>query len=534
MTAREKQQNQKQQASVFEIHRLGDLVPPFPQLITVESREELGQWREVLEENLAALDDKIARGEIACSPDKRGDHIAEMPIQGQWRNGPPPQAAPWRETAPAADRPGPPPGDSPVASLRRRLAKVGPLRRLAVRLGLADQVQAAPDPGQLLRAVYCGPASTPPRQLEGLAPLLLSPGYGHGVDPKAQPCKPLPGSFAAWIAARGWTVLAGDAVLAFGDYPGMARDLGMLRGLLGPGQSIITPAGEAAERLAGWGEREPLKGGWLKFSRPAEEWLLERAWPARGRQWPRISVVVPSFNQSAFVRQALESLFSQGYPNLETIVLDPGSTDGTREILREYQSRITRLVLEPDRGQSDALQKGFELATGDIFTWLCTDDLLEPGALFLAAEAFEDYGVDLVVGGCRRINEQGEQVYTHFSAMPFLDPLPLNTRGIINLLGSVEKGHYFYQPEVFFTRNIWRAAGGFLHLKAYYGMDHDLWVRMAMAGGVAVQLPQLLASSRMQANQKTNLGGAGWPHLYQARNFLAHYQRIVEAMDGDC
>lgn len=243
---------------------------------------------------------------------------------------------------------------------------------------------------------------------------------------------------------------------------------------------------------------------------------------------PLISVVIPSFNQASFARQALESVFSQNYPHLEVIVLDPGSTDGTREILLEYRDRIDHLIFEPDAGQSDALQRGLNLARGDILTWLCTDDMLAPHSLVCAAAAFMRFRCDMVVGACQRIDENGTSLGKHYAAMPFDRVVDMNWSGMMDMLHQWEAGHFFYQPEVFFTKDIWRRAGGFFHQSAYYVMDYDLWVRMALAGACGVQIKPTLGYSRQQAEQKTKLED-GQAYLWQVLSFLKLYRRAMMA-----
>ena len=228
------------------------------------------------------------------------------------------------------------------------------------------------------------------------------------------------------------------------------------------------------------------------------------------------------------MRQCLDSIFSQNYPNLETIVLDPGSTDGTREILQEYSSRITRLIFEPDKGQSDALQRGLNMANGDILTWLCTDDMLEPSSLFWYADTFMRFRTDVVIGGCRRIDENNRELGTHFAAMPFYKAVRLNFLDMMNILHGWEAGHFYYQPEVFFTKDIWCRAGAFIHQTAYYAMDYDLWVRMALAGATGVQIARCLACSRAQQNQKTKKQDGEQAYRWQMLNFLKHYYEIMQ------
>lgn len=244
---------------------------------------------------------------------------------------------------------------------------------------------------------------------------------------------------------------------------------------------------------------------------------------------PSISVVIPSFNQARFVRQALDSIFRQNYPNLEVIVLDPGSTDGTREILLEYRDRIDHLVFEPDAGQSDALQRGLNMATGEILTWLCTDDMFAPNAFICAAAAFMRHRCDMVAGACRRIDENGAQLGQHYAAMPFDQVINMSWVGMMDMMYQWEAGHFFYQPEVFFTKDIWRRSGGFFHQSAYYGMDYDLWVRMALAGARGVQIKPVLAHSRQQPEQKTQQLDGEKTYLWQILNFLRLYRRLMMA-----
>ena len=132
-------------------------------------------------------------------------------------------------------------------------------------------------------------------------------------------------------------------------------------------------------------------------------------------EWPRISVVTVNYNQCNFLRDCLDSVLGQNYPNLDFIVIDGGSTDGSREILESYRDRLSHLVIEPDRGQSHALNKGFQLATGDVLTWLCSDDRLEPCALETVARVRSSQPCDIVVGGCRVIDGAGQTKLIHHS-----------------------------------------------------------------------------------------------------------------------
>ncbi|NVO00781.1 MAG: glycosyltransferase, partial [Geobacteraceae bacterium] len=126
---------------------------------------------------------------------------------------------------------------------------------------------------------------------------------------------------------------------------------------------------------------------------------------------PKITIVTPSYNQGRFLEKTILSVLDQGYPNLEYIVIDGGSTDESVEIIKKYADRLTYWVSEPDRGQSHAINKGFERATGEIFGWLNSDDWYHPGALQAVAEAFAaNPDVGAVVGAGEMVDEEGKQL----------------------------------------------------------------------------------------------------------------------------
>jgi glycosyltransferase involved in cell wall biosynthesis len=126
---------------------------------------------------------------------------------------------------------------------------------------------------------------------------------------------------------------------------------------------------------------------------------------------PKISIVTPVFNAVRFIRPCIESVLTQGYADLEYLVIDGGSTDGTVEVIREYSSRLSYWVSERDRGQTDALNKGFSRATGDAFGWLNADEMYLPGSLALVGNAFHDNpGLDLAFGNRIAIDVDGNEL----------------------------------------------------------------------------------------------------------------------------
>jgi glycosyltransferase involved in cell wall biosynthesis len=252
----------------------------------------------------------------------------------------------------------------------------------------------------------------------------------------------------------------------------------------------------------------PFRQAWLQ---PMDR-ALSGAWPYRaeeaaalpptlpdGRAWPRISIVTPSFNQGRYIEETLLSVRRQGYPNLEHIVIDGGSTDDTMAVVERYRDGLTEVVSEPDRGQSHAINKGMALATGEILTWLNSDDMLASGALAAAALGLATSGADLVAGICR-IYRDGVFVEEHLTACAD-GPLPIDD--LLDLEGGWNAGQFFYQPEVFFTRALWQRAGARVEESLHYSMDYELWLRFAEQGGRLHVLGRPLAWFRLHDAQKT-------------------------------
>jgi glycosyltransferase involved in cell wall biosynthesis len=152
-----------------------------------------------------------------------------------------------------------------------------------------------------------------------------------------------------------------------------------------------------------------------------------------GAEWPRISVVTPSFNQARFLEATLRSILLQGYPNLEYFVMDGGSTDGSVEIIRKYSPWLTRWVSEPDGGQSAAINRGLQLGSGLFTTWINSDDMLCNGALVNhASRNCFDPGV-VYVGDCLYVDE---------------DTRPLN----------LHRGRVYSLEDLVNIRTVWRAG----------------------------------------------------------------------------
>ena len=301
----------------------------------------------------------------------------------------------------------------------------------------------------------------------------------------------------------------------------------LLKGRFWPHQKILLH-GNAISREASPTETGP---DFCFYAAPAPKWLdprhtfapafapwksLERRLPAKlpnGNQWPKISVVTPSFNQGKFITETFESVLGQKYPNLEYLVLDGGSTDETRTILDHYRPRLAYACSQKDNGQADAINRGFERATGDILAWLNSDDQYPADALMHVAVAFDLFpDADIVVGGCGLVEaSQPIPSRIHHAALPMGKVVPLPLARLLDLDNCWLKGDFFYQPEVFWRRRIWEAAGAHVTDDLYYCFDYDLWVRMAEAGAKILHIPDLLALYRVHPAQKTY--GDNLPYL---------------------
>jgi hypothetical protein len=222
---------------------------------------------------------------------------------------------------------------------------------------------------------------------------------------------------------------------------------------------------------------------------------------------PLVSVVMPSFHQARFVREAIESVLEQGYGRLELLVIDGGSTDGTLEILKSYGERI-RFVSEPDRGQSDAINKGFAHARGEIVTWLNSDDRQVPGAIRSAVDALAaEPAAAMVYGDGELIGENGAVLARAQWTQPF---------DLWTLIYVID---FIMQPTVFMRRSRLAEVGA-LDESLHYAMDWDLWIRFGCRWPVAY-VPRVLAQTREYGATKTASGG--WRRLRELRRILRRH-----------
>ncbi len=183
---------------------------------------------------------------------------------------------------------------------------------------------------------------------------------------------------------------------------------------------------------------------------------------------PRISVITPSYNQARFIEQTIRSVLLQGYPNLEYIIIDGGSSDGSREIIRKYEPWLAYWVSEPDRGQSHAINKGFERASGEVLCWLNSDDYYLPGALLTVGERLaKDTGIYALTGNCLKVYQDGRP--------------PIEFKGCYEnrrRLLEYWKGYHMHQPAIFWRREVFEKVG-WLDEELHQIMDFDYWARIS-------------------------------------------------------
>ena len=207
------------------------------------------------------------------------------------------------------------------------------------------------------------------------------------------------------------------------------------------------------------------------------------------------TVVTPSFNQGPFIEDTLRSVRAQVHPHVEHIVVDALSTDDTPAILDRYRDQLTAVIQEKDDGQSDAINKGFRRATGDVIAWLNADDYYFPRALTKAALAFDhDPALDVLYGDCVYTGARGQFLRYFTEVRPFDKAALLN------------HSNYIMQPSCFFRRSTVEKLG-LLRAELRYTMDWDLWCRLAHAGAKFQYLPNLLSANREHGSTKTLSGG---------------------------
>lgn len=216
---------------------------------------------------------------------------------------------------------------------------------------------------------------------------------------------------------------------------------------------------------------------------------------------PLVSIITPSFNQARFLERTMQSVFAQDYPRIEYIVVDGGSTDGSVDVIKQYQSRLAWWVSEQDKGQTDAINRGFNRATGDILAWLNSDDTYNPQAVSEAVKFLvENPEVALVYADCNFVDEEDRLIGKFKSAQTDYRRL---REGYVHIP----------QQTMFFRAKYWKELGP-LDPSFYFAMDYDLWTRIAAKAPFKYLPGRVWANFRIHTTSKTNVGDErGWQEM---------------------
>lgn len=215
--------------------------------------------------------------------------------------------------------------------------------------------------------------------------------------------------------------------------------------------------------------------------------------PPSDTSWPRVTVITPSFNQGRYLERTIISIHNQGYPNLEHIIIDGGSTDESVQIIRKYEKRFAYWRSRTDMGQSDAINIGASKATGRYIMWINSDDLLMPGALrTLIGTMKDDPAVDLVYGNQVEVDEADRVIKRLFT-------IDFDIRDFLYEINII-----VHQQSAIWTAELFHRVGG---LKMFrYAMDYDLVYRMYASGARFRRIPGFLSAFRVHSQGLTGSG----------------------------
>ena len=226
--------------------------------------------------------------------------------------------------------------------------------------------------------------------------------------------------------------------------------------------------------------------------------------------YPKITIITPNYNGVAYLEETIQSVLNQGYPNLEYIIIDGGSTDGSVDIIKKYESQLAYWVSEPDAGLYHAIQKGFERSTGDIMAWINSDDKYHRGAFSIVTELYNQFPqIEWLQGIPSIYDEQGRTVMVdHFRAWCKAD---------------IYSGRYKWiqQESTFWRRSLWEKAGATLDTRLRYAADFELWLRFFRHAEL-FSLKSLLSGFRFRSSNQIS------------QDFHVEYeQEVLEAIHNE-
>lgn len=235
-------------------------------------------------------------------------------------------------------------------------------------------------------------------------------------------------------------------------------------------------------------------------------------------RYPVISVVVPSYNQASYLEETLASLFGQGYPRLEVLVMDGGSQDGSVEVIRKYESKLASWCSEPDGGQAYAVRKGFERSKGEVLGFLNSDDVLLPGALFEVGSMFAaEPSVDWVSGGCLRFSSQAPcrpmRNFAPKARWVWVAECPLS------------------QPSTFWRRSLYERLGPY-PVDCRYSHDWHFWLMLAFGGARCRWVDRTLSGFRVHEQSATESQQAAIE--VENRSLMDRYLPMLKGHERSC
>lgn len=250
------------------------------------------------------------------------------------------------------------------------------------------------------------------------------------------------------------------------------------------------------------------------------------------KNYPKISIITPSFNQGEFIEETIRSIVLQNYPNLEYIIVDGGSTDNTLSVIKKYEKWIDIIISEPDAGQSDAINKGWKLATGEVTTWINSDDYLSENTLFNVANIAHNYGCDNIIIG-NVIN-----FYTDNNTQKLIKQYNINLNSVLRFWDRRSNWH---QPGMFFPmKKIIKT--NYLDISFHYSMDFDLICKLLLDTKV-IYAKDVFTYFRLHDNskgvefpektilEKFHISSIYWNHSYNrftAKDFIKSWHWFIK------